>query len=75
MLRQAPTQALANNAATAGRAAATPKAACQVTHVGGRLGLVLTLGDQFVCVLPLGALNDDCDEDEQAALARHAPAI
>jgi len=75
MLRQAPTRALAHPAATTGRAAETPRATCQVTHVGGRLGLVLTLGDQFVCVLPLGALDDECDEEKETALARHTPAI
>ncbi|MBN8754537.1 MULTISPECIES: sigma-70 family RNA polymerase sigma factor [Variovorax] len=52
MLCQPATRAVVRSAA-AGTTAA-PNAVCQVTHVGGQLGLVLTLGNQFVCMLPLG---------------------
>lgn len=52
LLGQPATRALANS--TAGIAESTSKARCEVVQVGGRLGLVLTLGSRFVCVLPLG---------------------
>jgi RNA polymerase sigma-70 factor (ECF subfamily) len=55
MLRQPATRAVVRSAAA--EATTTPNAVCQVTHVGGQLGLVLTLGNQFVCVLPLGTRN------------------
>lgn len=55
MLRQSATRAVVRSAATG--ATTAPNAACQVTHVGGQLGLVLMLGHQFVCVLPLGTRN------------------
>lgn len=53
MLRQPPTQAFSMSAAIAKDAA--PRAACQVMQIGGRLGLVLTLGGKVLCVLPLDA--------------------
>jgi RNA polymerase sigma factor (sigma-70 family) len=52
MLRQPATRASVRSTADLDRAA--PKAVCQVTQLGGRLGLVLTLGGQLVCALPLG---------------------
>lgn len=56
MLHQPRTRAVVRSAAAAG-ATTAPNTVCQVTHVGGQLGLVLTLGNQFVCVLPLGKRN------------------
>lgn len=57
LVRQPVTRASAQ--ATAGLAKAAPKAACRVAQVGGQLGLVLTLDGQFVCVLPLGARQEE----------------
>lgn len=51
MLRQPPTRAVAVPAAIAKDAA--PRAVCQIMQMGGRLGLVLTLGGKVLCVLPL----------------------
>jgi len=54
LLQPPPTHACA----AAAPAAATPaaaRAACQVVHIGGQLGLVLTLGGKVLCVLPLEA--------------------
>jgi len=48
---------------------AAPKAVCRIAQVGGRLGLVLTLGGQLVCVLPLGVRA--AHEDESEAIALH----
>lgn len=54
MLRQPPARALAMSAAMAPRSEA-PRVVCQVMQIGGRLGLVLTLGGKVLCVLPLDA--------------------
>lgn len=54
MLRQPPLRAVAVPAAMAPRSGA-PRAVCQVVQMGGRLGLVLTLGGKVLCVLPLDA--------------------
>ncbi|WP_435440560.1 sigma-70 family RNA polymerase sigma factor [Variovorax sp. RB2P76] len=54
MLRQPPVRAVAVSAAMAPRSGA-PRAVCQVVQMGGRLGLVLTLGGKVLCVLPLDA--------------------
>jgi len=56
MLQPPPTRACATSATVAGTPPA-PRAACQVVHVGGQLGLVLTLGGKVLCVLPLEAEN------------------
>ena len=55
MLRQPATRAVVRSAVAG--ATKTPNAVCQVTYVAGQIGLVLTLGNQFVCVLPLGTRN------------------
>jgi RNA polymerase sigma-70 factor (ECF subfamily) len=52
MLRQPPTRAVAVSATAAPRPDA-PRVVCQVMQIGGRLGLVLTLGGKVLCVLPL----------------------
>lgn len=52
-----------------GVAKAAPKVVCRIAQVGGRLGLVLTLGGQLVCVLPLGVRATH--EDESGATALH----
>ena len=54
MLRQPPARAVAVSAAMAPRSGA-PRVVCQVMQIGGRLGLVLTLGGKVLCVLPLDA--------------------
>lgn len=54
VLRQPPARAVAVSAAMAPRSGA-PRAVCQVVQMGGRLGLVLTLGGKVLCVLPLDA--------------------
>jgi RNA polymerase sigma factor (sigma-70 family) len=54
MLRQPPARALSMSASIAPRSDA-PRAMCQVMQIGGRLGLVLTLGGKVLCVLPLDA--------------------
>ncbi|QSI29228.1 sigma-70 family RNA polymerase sigma factor [Variovorax sp. RKNM96] len=54
MLRQPPARALAMSAAAA-PSSGTPRVVCQVMQIGGRLGLVLTLGGKVLCVLPLDA--------------------
>jgi RNA polymerase sigma factor (sigma-70 family) len=64
MLRQPPTRAVAMPAAIAKDAA--PRAVCQVMQIGGRLGLVLTLGGKVLCVLPLDARQ--ADEEQATAL-------
>lgn len=53
MLRQPPMRAVAMSAAVDQDVA--PRAVCQVVQMGGRLGLVLTLGGKVLCVLPLEA--------------------
>jgi RNA polymerase sigma-70 factor (ECF subfamily) len=68
LLGQPATRALANS--TAGLAESTPRARCEVVQVGGRLGLVLTLGGRFVCVLPLGVRSEiDAGHPEARAAA------
>lgn len=56
MLRQPPISALARTSMEDAEAVpqASPATACGVTHVGGQLGLVLTLDGVRLCVLPLG---------------------
>jgi RNA polymerase sigma-70 factor (ECF subfamily) len=54
MLRQPPMRAVAMSATAAPRPDA-PRMVCQVMQIGGRLGLVLTLGGKALCVLPLDA--------------------
>ncbi|QNK71637.1 sigma-70 family RNA polymerase sigma factor [Variovorax sp. PAMC26660] len=51
MLRQPPTRAFTMSASVAN--AGAPRAVCQVMQIGGRIGLVLTLGGKVLCVLPL----------------------
>lgn len=57
MLRQPPARAVAVAMAVSGAVTvavdAAPRAVCQVMQIGGRLGLVLTLGGKVLCVLPL----------------------
>lgn len=64
MLRQPPARALSMSASAAGE---TPRTVCQVMQMGGRLGLVLTLGGKVLCVLPLDARQTD--EEAEAALS------
>jgi RNA polymerase sigma-70 factor (ECF subfamily) len=54
MLRQPPMRALSMSTPMAAQPDA-PRAVCQVMQLGGRLGLVLTLGGKLLCVLPLDA--------------------
>jgi RNA polymerase sigma factor (sigma-70 family) len=54
MLRQPPARALSMSASIAPKSDA-PRVVCQVMQIGGRLGLVLTLGGKVLCVLPLEA--------------------
>lgn len=54
MLRQPPTRAVAVSTAAAS-GSGSPRVVCQVMQIGGRLGLVLTLGGKVLCVLPLDA--------------------
>lgn len=77
LLRQAATRAMANSGSGVGKAVrhcepgpatAVPRARCEIAQIGGRLGLVLALGTQFVCVLPLGARSES-DHEEQATVA------
>ncbi|HEX7867707.1 MAG TPA: sigma-70 family RNA polymerase sigma factor [Variovorax sp.] len=63
MLRQPPARALSMSATTAG----APRTVCQVVQMGGRLGLVLTLGGKVLCVLPLD--TRPADEEQEAALS------
>ncbi|MGJ7529329.1 RNA polymerase sigma factor [Variovorax sp. GB1P17] len=65
MLRQPPAQALAMSASVAVKSGA-PRAVCQVMQIGGRIGLVLTLGGKVLCVLPL-----DARQTEEEALSSH----
>ncbi|MEZ2295935.1 sigma-70 family RNA polymerase sigma factor [Variovorax sp. RCC_210] len=56
MLRQPPARAIGVSVATApGSGSGSPRVVCQVMQIGGRLGLVLTLGGKVLCVLPLDA--------------------
>lgn len=55
MLRQPPTRAFAMSASVETADAGSPRAVCQVMQIGGRIGLVLTLGGKVLCVLPLDA--------------------
>lgn len=64
MLRQPPARAVAVSAATAPGSGA-PRVVCQVMQIGGRLGLVLTLGGKVLCVLPLDARQTH--EEHEAA--------
>ncbi|MET3396096.1 RNA polymerase sigma-70 factor (ECF subfamily) [Variovorax sp. 1140] len=64
MLRQPPARALSMSASAASE---TPRTVCQVMQMGGRLGLVLTLGGKVLCVLPLDARQTD--EEAEAALS------
>ncbi|WP_454904432.1 sigma-70 family RNA polymerase sigma factor [Variovorax gossypii] len=64
LLRQPPTRAVAMSAAFT--PARTQRTACQVVQIGGRLGLVLTLGGKVLCVLPLDARP--VDEEQEATL-------
>ncbi|WP_422088020.1 sigma-70 family RNA polymerase sigma factor [Variovorax sp.] len=64
LLRQPPTRAVAMS--TAFTPARTQRTACQVVQIGGRLGLVLTLGGKVLCVLPLDARP--VDEEQEATL-------
>ncbi len=66
MLRRPPILAVAASAAVAPRSGA-PRAVCQVMQMGGRLGLVLTLGGKVLCVLPLDVRQTH--EEQQAALS------
>lgn len=63
MLRQPPARAIAVSVATA-PGSGSPRVVCQVMQIGGRLGLVLTLGGKVLCVLPL-----DARQPEEDALA------
>lgn len=65
MLRQPPARALSMSAVDAG--AKAPRTVCQVMQIGGRLGLVLTLGGKVLCVLPLDARP--ADQEQEAALS------
>jgi len=64
MLRQPPARALSMSAAGGAKA---PRTVCQVMQIGGRLGLVLTLGGKVLCVLPLDARP--ADQEQEAALS------
>ncbi|WP_418124781.1 sigma-70 family RNA polymerase sigma factor [Variovorax sp. 160MFSha2.1] len=66
MLRQPPARALATSASAANGTPRTPRTICQVVQLGGRLGLVLTLGGKVLCVLPLDARQ--ADEEPEAVL-------
>jgi RNA polymerase sigma factor (sigma-70 family) len=63
MLRQPPTRAAGVSASVAAKSG-TPRVVCQVMQIGGRLGLVLTLGGKVLCVLPL-----DARQPEEEALS------
>ncbi|WP_432730111.1 sigma-70 family RNA polymerase sigma factor [Variovorax sp. W6] len=63
MLRQPPARALSMSASVS---AGTPRTVCQVVQMGGRLGLVLTLGGKVLCVLPLGEQRQEEEETEAA---------
>ena len=67
LLRQPATRAMATS--PAGLAQPAPGARCEVAQVGGRLGLVLTLGTHFICVLPLG-VRSEIDQEERLASSR-----
>lgn len=62
MLRQPPARALSMSATTID---GTPRTVCQVVQMGGRLGLVLTLGGKVLCVLPLDVQRQE-EETETA---------
>lgn len=71
MLRQPPARAIGLSAHAApipGSASGSPRAACQVVQIGGRLGLVLTLGGKLLCVLPLEARQAAREEAEALPL-------
>lgn len=62
MLRQPPARAIGVSVATApGSGSGSPCVVCQVMQIGGRLGLVLTLGGKVLCVLPLDARQPEED--------------
>jgi hypothetical protein len=62
MLRQPPARAIGLSAhAAPPPASGSPRAACQVVQIGGRLGLVLTLGGKLLCVLPLEARQEEAE--------------
>lgn len=60
MLRQPPTRAAAMSAAAASNSGSS-RVVCQVMQMGGRLGLVLTLGGKVLCVLPLDARQPEAE--------------
>ncbi|MFH0134405.1 sigma-70 family RNA polymerase sigma factor [Variovorax sp. VaC1] len=66
MLRQPPTRAFGASASMAATAGGAPRAVCQVMQIGGRIGLVLTLGGKVLCVLPL-----DARQTEEEAFSSH----
>ncbi|WP_308789336.1 sigma-70 family RNA polymerase sigma factor [Variovorax boronicumulans] len=57
LLRTPPTRAF--SASASATPASTPHTVCQLVHLGGQLGLVLTLGDKVLCVLPLEATQPE----------------
>ena len=68
MLRQPPVRAVAAAAVIAPHSE-TSRAVCQVMQMGGRLGLVLTLGGKVLCVLPLDVRPTQ--EEQPLALSSH----
>ncbi|MGJ7519981.1 sigma-70 family RNA polymerase sigma factor [Variovorax sp. LT1P1] len=68
MLRQPPVRAVAAAAVIAPHSG-TSRAVCQVMQMGGRLGLVLTLGGKVLCVLPLDVRPTQ--EEQPLALSSH----
>ncbi|WP_395348620.1 sigma-70 family RNA polymerase sigma factor [Variovorax sp. UC122_21] len=69
MLRQPPARAIGLSVhAAPPPASGSPRAACQVVQIGGRLGLVLTLGGKLLCVLPLEARQEEQEKVEALSL-------
>ncbi|MFM9922008.1 sigma-70 family RNA polymerase sigma factor [Variovorax sp. H27-G14] len=69
MLRQPPTRAAAVSASAMAPGSGAPRVVCQVMQIGGRLGLVLTLGEKVLCVLPLDA--SPMHEEQETALSAY----
>ncbi len=69
MLRQPPTRAVAVSAVGTAPGSGAPRVVCQVMQIGGRLGLVLTLGGKVLCVLPLD--EPPMHEEQDTALSAH----
>lgn len=59
LLRTPPTRAVSASASAFATTTSTPRAVCQLVHIGGQLGLVLTLGGKVLCVLPLETVRPE----------------